>query len=230
MTKKSNDRCVVLVTCGVLGIEPECERSLAQLEAKGYPVRRKVGGAIDLVRSQMSYDAMRDGFDEVMWIDADVAFDPNAVDVLRAHDLPIVSGIYPKKGERALASNLLPGTKNVVFGEVGGLLKIGYAAAGFLLIQRAVFEALDEHLPVCNEAFGKPVVPYFMPTVGEDDQGRPWYLGEDFAFSARARRAGFDVWADTTIRLEHIGRYRYAWEDAGGILPRFASYNYEVVS
>jgi len=228
--KKPNETCAILITHGVLGIEPECERALQRLAESGYTVRRKAGGAIDLVRSQMSFDAMRDGFEEVMWIDADVAFDPADVDRLRAHDLPIASGIYPKKGERALASNLLPGTKSLTFGEEGGLVRIAYAAAGFLLVQRRVFEALDQVLPRCNEAYGHPVVPYFMPTVGEDDQGRPWYLGEDFAFCARARRVGFDVWADTRIRLEHIGRYRYAWEDAGGALERFASYRYEVVS
>jgi len=41
-----------------------------------------------------------------------------------------------------------------------------------------------------------------------------WYLGEDFAFSERARRSGFPIIADTRIRLEHIGKHGYSWEDA----------------
>jgi len=141
---------------------------------------------------------------------------------------PIVSGIYPKKGDRAIASNLLPGTKQVVFGRGGGVLEIAYAAAGFLCVHRRVFEALDATLPLCNESFGQPFRPYFMPMIGERD-GKPWYLGEDFAFSERARRAGFKVFADTTIRLRHFGRYGYAWEDAGGALKRHEAYVFNVV-
>lgn len=41
-----------------------------------------------------------------------------------------------------------------------------------------------------------------------------WYLAEDFAFCERARRAGHPVLADTSIRLFHIGRYGYSWEEA----------------
>jgi hypothetical protein len=49
------------------------------------------------------------------------------------------------------------------------------------------------------------------------------YLGEDYAFCERARRCGFKIFADTTIRLQHIGIYGYSWEDVGGALPRYSS-------
>jgi len=52
-----------------------------------------------------------------------------------------------------------------------------------------------------------------------DGQGY-WYLGEDYAFCERARQAGHKVIVDTTIRLGHVGRYTYGWEDAGQAVPR----------
>lgn len=58
----------------------------------------------------MATDALRDGFDETLWIDADVEFHPDAVEQLRAHGLPVACGIYPQKGRKALACHVLPCT------------------------------------------------------------------------------------------------------------------------
>jgi hypothetical protein len=60
------------------------------------------------------------------------------------------------------------------------------------------------------------------------DGGGHWYLGEDFAFSERARRAGHRIYADTTIRLFHIGRCGYSWEDAGTSASRYARFDFHV--
>jgi len=220
--------CVILVPHTSSGIEPECQKSLEELELRGFEVRRKSLGMIDFARSVMASEAVRDGFEHIMWIDSDIGFDPNDVLKLRAHRLPIVTGIYPKKGERAIASNLLPGTNQVKFGKGGGLLEISLAGAGFMFAHRDVFKALEESLPLCNESFNLPFYPYFLPMIGED-RGKPWYLGEDFAFCERAKRKGFQIWADTTIRLKHFGRYGFGWEDAGGQLDRHDSYIFTVL-
>lgn len=228
-TDPDPSRCVVLVAVGG-HVEPDCARGLAELEVRGYTVRREYGyAAIDQARSQMASDALADGFDELMWIDSDVGFDADAVARLRRHDLPVVCGIYPKKNVRALSCHLLPGTRRVHFGEGGGLLEILYAATGFLLTRREVYERVAAHeaLPVCNQRFDRPTVPYFLPLVIPDGEGH-WYLGEDYAFCERARRSGFAIMADTTVRLTHIGRYAYGWEDAGATPPRYATYDFRV--
>lgn len=51
-----------------------------------------------------------------------------------------------------------------------------------------------------------------------------WYLAEDFAFGERARQCGLTTYADTSIRLWHIGNYRFGWEDAGMDRPRYGSF------
>jgi hypothetical protein len=222
-------RCVVLVLVGTY-VEAECARGLDALAGRGYEVRQVAGySAIDQGRSQLATDALADGFDEIIWIDSDIGFEADAVELLRSHRLPMVCGIYPKKGLRALACHLLPETERVLFGEGGGLLEILYAAAGFLLTHRTVYETIAKHqaLPVCNSRFGRPLVPYFQPLVIPDSGGH-WYLSEDFAFSERARRSGFSVMADTRIRLNHVGRWGYSWEDAGSNRPRYAAYNFSV--
>jgi hypothetical protein len=176
----------------------------------------------------MASGALRDGFEETLWIDSDVVFDPDAVERLRSHGLPIVCGIYPKKGSQALSCHAMPGSDRLVFGEQGGLTEILYAANGLLLVRKQVYRDMQHQLglPVCNQRFGRSIVPYFMPLVKCDGVGQ-WYMSEDFSFCERARQCGYRIWADTTIRLQHIGMYPYSWEDAGTILPRYDTFYFD---
>ena len=97
-------------------------------------------------------------------------------------------------------------------GTQGGLVEILYAAAGFLHVRREVYETVQHvtELPLCNPRFGKPLMPYFVPMIIPDESAHTllpdakWYLPEDFNFSERARRAGYKVMADSSIRLGHL--------------------------
>lgn len=222
-------RCVILVPVGGL-IDPGCEEGLRELERRGYPVWRVRGySAIDAARNQMASDALAQGFQELMWIDADIVFDPDDVDKLRRHDLPLVCGIYAKKSRRQFACSFLPQTHQVVFGVNGRVIEILYCGFGFVLTRRIVYETMQRQLrlPLCNQRFQENLIPYFAPLVsGEGEQA--WYLGEDYSFCERARRCGFHVLADTTIRLWHVGSYRFGWEDAGRDVDRFADYTFHV--
>lgn len=74
-----------------------------------------------------------------------------------------------------------------------------------------------------TRVFPSPESPIPVPSA-------PWYLAEDFAFCHRARQCGFTIWADTRIRLGHIGSCQYSWEEAGGETKRYATYNYRLVN
>lgn len=219
-------QCCVLVPYGG-SIDKGCEKSLLELESRGYPVRRVSGySQIDIARNEISGAALRDGFEELMWIDSDIEFRPGDVDKLRGHNLPICCGIYPKKDQCELACHVLPGTTSLNFGSTGGLTEILYAGTGFLFVKKEVFNRMDEQLslPICNAFAGRPHRPYFQPLIVNNPVKGPWYLGEDYAFCERARQCGFQIMADTTIRLGHVGQYSYSWEDAGGKMTRFDSF------
>jgi hypothetical protein len=196
-------------------IEPECDDALRELERRGFVVRKSRGFTpIDVARNQMAADALADGFDELIWVDPNIGFHPDDVEQLRRAGRPVVCGIYPKVGRREFACSFLPGTQRVTVGLAGGLLPVLYAAFGFMLTRKEVFDGICEHykLPALNRRTGHPIVPYFATIwVGEGDDGL--YLAEDYAFCERARQAGFEVIADTRIRLWHVGRYAYSWED-----------------
>jgi hypothetical protein len=119
-------RCVILVPFAS-SITPPCERALEELERRGYPVRR-VGGyaAIDQGRNQMATDALLDGYEETMWIDADVDFHPNAIDHLRSHRLPIVwsDRLATEHCETSWFGIGVPFARSPAGGRVGGEGKI----------------------------------------------------------------------------------------------------------
>jgi hypothetical protein len=77
------------------------EQSLRELELLGHTVRRVAGfSAIDFGRSVLVSQALRDGFDDILFIDSDIGFQPADVDLLASHPEPIVCGLDPKKGLR----------------------------------------------------------------------------------------------------------------------------------
>jgi len=216
---------VVIVPC-YGGLDRDTEAGLRELEVRGHKVWRVHGlAAIDQARSQLATDALTQGFDEIMWIDGDIVFNPGDIDTLRAHGRPFVAGVYAKKGKRAFALQTEESTYALPFGTSGGLFEVRYVGAGFMHTRASLYQKLAAELPDCNADFGEQCVPYFLPAIVEEKKG-PWYLGEDYAFCERVRRAGIPVLVDTSIRLFHAGRYLYGWEDAGREVERFAAYTY----
>lgn len=83
-------RAVVLVPVGG-AIDPTCDDALREFEKREYTVWRVRGyPAVDAARNQMATDALAQGFDELVWIDSDVVFNPDDVERLRSHNLPFV--------------------------------------------------------------------------------------------------------------------------------------------
>src|SRR5262245_48854281 len=81
-------------------VEEACDEALRALGRAGVPVRRASFSAIDLLRSVMLSQALRDGHDRFLFVDADIGFD--AADAIRllARPEPVVAGIYIKKDGR----------------------------------------------------------------------------------------------------------------------------------
>lgn len=198
-----NNLCAVLVPVARY-IEPECEESLRELERRGYHVHRLFGmSAVDQARNILIAQALEGDYQEFVWIDSDVAFDPADVDRLRRHNKPVVVGLYSMKGEGGVAAEYLGDAPD--FGPKAGLYEIRYAGLGFCFTKREVYEKMA--LANCS-LNGRRVRPFFLPMLVEDG-GEMRYLPEDFAFFYRVGSHGFKVLADTSIHLRHFGRMGY---------------------
>jgi hypothetical protein len=145
-----------------------------------------------------------------MFVDADIGFEPEAPLQLVLHDLDVVTGLYPMKG-LPIRYNL-----NIVEGarRFGPLYEVATAATGFMMIKRSVMENLFKLFPekkyFDSIGYGKEYEP-FMYAIFEsmvDEHG--YYLSEDWTFCKLVREKLLKpIWADTTIKLDHIGQYNY---------------------
>ncbi len=174
----------------------------------------------------------------LMFIDADIAFEPEAVGRLLAFDEDLVGGLYPLKvtdwsqsaarqdshGETAVLASLnYVGTlcEGAALERRDGFATGVYAGTGFMLIRRRVLERLAEAHP---ELRYKAMHVYPRPTRPSERQFALFdcmiepetgiYLSEDYAFCRRWLELGGKIWLDTQSRLTHIGAHNFVGDTA----------------
>jgi hypothetical protein len=151
----------------------------------------------------------------LMFIDADIGWEPWHLLVMLNRDVDVIGGLYPMKS--------LP-VKWCVNGFEGaeegpdGLQEVSKTGTGFMLIKRGVFEKLDAHpatRPFAND-IGLPVElnPY-MKTYFDTAVRENRYYSEDWTFCENFRDLGGKIWVDKRVLLKHTGTYvfDYAAQD-----------------
>ncbi|MFA5682840.1 MAG: hypothetical protein WC999_16050 [Hydrogenophaga sp.] len=227
----------VLVVIPAYGLpERETAELLRQLEQSGCSVLTRAGiGLIDRVRSELASRALETQHQRWLWLDADMAASigevARLVETAERHDLDLLSAVYVTKERPANPAVVwdaespswpTPRRDAALCGIDGGLYPIRRVGFGMAVTHRRLFERIAPTLPeVTIEGCGAGARPYFLPLI----VGRH-YLGEDYSLCERARETGSTLWADTRIRVGHVGRYVYRWED---IAPPAASRNLEMV-
>ena len=172
------------------------------------------------------------GSTHLLFIDADIAFDPATVFRLLDFDKDVVTAIYPKKNldwagvEDAIAkgrpnprSSGLDFNINIAGSKVdvtGGFAKVLDSATGFMMIKRAALNAVADRykdtLNCVNDIQGggdnrvERYVAVFDCMIDPDSRR---YLSEDYAFCRRWQQMGGEIWADVATPLCHIGNYPY---------------------
>ena len=99
----------------LLGRREGMRRGPVALGRAGLQVRLASFSAIDLLRSVMLTQALRDGFDSFLFIDADIGFNPGTRSAPGPAE-PAVAGICMKKNARDYSGVFAAGVDRVVFG------------------------------------------------------------------------------------------------------------------
>lgn len=157
--------------------------------------------------------------DVLLWVDSDIDFrDEDAVTLCRqACEYGIVAGVYVTRSSRnPILTSRLKRDVRVTFGTDPTPVEILWAAGGFTAVHRRVYERLAE-LPDMGVLHpDDPVLrmrPFYLEYGAEDEDGKPVWLSEDWAFSETALRAGFPSYCNPAIRLRHWGVYGFSLED-----------------
>jgi hypothetical protein len=147
----------------------------------------------------------------LMFIDADIGWEPWHLMVMLNADKDVIGGLYPMKS--------LP-VKWCVNGfegaaEEGPLQEVSKTGTGFMLIKRHVFEKLNAHpatKPFMND-IGLPVeLNPFMKTYFDTAVRENRYYSEDWTFCENWRDIGGQVWVDKRVLLKHTGTYVFDFQ------------------
>ena len=196
---------------------------------------------VQRARNALAHTFMKNpNYTHLMFIDADIRFNPNDIVSMIAADKDIICGIYPKKEiswegvERAVKQgvpvdklkhytgsmvvNLVDYSGSVTV-PINKPVEIWNGGTGFMLIKRKVFNKMKKTVPSykndvrdLGQALGQErIYEYFPVFIDEDER----LLSEDYGFCRRARDAKFKVYAAPWVQLGHFGTYLFE----GGLLP-----------
>ena len=171
----------------------------------------------------------------MLFVDADIIFNPKDVLRMLRYDCDIVTGAYLKKNvtlERLkenieesdniealiqksgmYAINPQPEKLTIIEGTT--LCKVHHAPTGFMMIKKSVFESIIESERVSS--YVNDVSSYRKYT---DTSNKIWnlfpsgivgdqFLSEDYGFCNVASSCGFPIFVDASIKLTHVGQFYY---------------------
>ena len=145
-------------------------------------------------------------YDKLMWIDSDIAWNPE--DFLKLYEAKedIVSGAYLlATGEvTAYPERLKPGYVYEQVLEMSELTEVQAIGFGFVCVKQGVFESLTR--------------PWFQSTEvvwtdPDTDKKFPFMMmGEDMSWCERVMEKGYKIWFDPTVRVTHHKMMKLTWE------------------
>jgi hypothetical protein len=140
----------------------------------------------------------------MMWLDADIEFEPADVAKMWNMDADIAVGVYAmKKQDKQWYAAWVNGALVKNLDQYKEPIEVDFAGTGFMMIKRGVIETLAGR----SESYMGPdgrVPALYMTPVHSDG-----FESEDYHFCRIARESGFKVMMDPSVRLGHWGQYRY---------------------
>lgn len=145
-------------------------------------------------RNKFCQQAIEGEFDYIMWFDSDMVFPPETLQKLLLHDKDIVSGLYFRRSfpftPVAFEKLDLTDDNGCDFKDLADVPKELAEVAG------VGFGCVLMKTDVLFDIAGKEGPVWFSP-IGN--------IGEDCAFCIRARKYGYSIWLDPTLKLGHVG-------------------------
>lgn len=158
---------------------------------------------VQRARNDIIQLALEQDVDDLVFIDCDIDWSPEDFFKLLEHDVDVVGGIYPKKGDQeeypVKALN-----NNMTFNE-NGLVEVEGIATGFLRLTKRAIQKVWEN----SEEYTEPHKPKPIRMVFNIDIVNGQLVSEDIIFCMKWRELGEKVWFDPSINLSHVGTKRW---------------------
>lgn len=159
---------------------------------------------LPMARNEIFKLAYEGEYDHLIFIDADVAWEPLALLEVIHTDKPVVGIPYPLKGENPGHYNISLGNlKDIVQDEKTGYVKVLNHGTGFLKIDKVVIKALWESS--ISLEFREKQLKYICEYQAQNSI----FVGEDVALCNKITNLGFDIWTNPKTTCLHVGNKIY---------------------
>lgn len=162
------------------------------------------GVYIDQTRNRCVKKFMESDCTDLIFLDADVAEDSDAMLKIIKNDKDIVAGVYPFKSELGGFPAVVkfdPVTRNCKEEETG-LVTAEMVPTGLMRIKRCVFDRMKEYYAMAPDHEG--VYPFFDTGMRFMPDDNTWY-GEDVYFCKRWVDMGGEIFIEPRINFTHTG-------------------------
>ena len=164
-----------------------------------HPVYMSYDALIQRARNDLIALAVNGGYDDIIFIDADIEFDPQWIFDLLDRDEDVVGGTYRKKTDSAE----LYAVKTRNTDAVDGLIKVEGLGTGFVKISAKAIKAVWDISPEYkNEGAMCRMVCSVEVVDGE-------LYSEDTVLFKKLSEVGFDLWLDPKMTCYHIGTKKF---------------------
>ena len=204
----------------------QTEVAINKLMREGVPftqfIFKRLLGESNVVEARNGLTAhfLRSDCNRLLLMDSDMVFEPSQVARIITHTEPVVGGIYSKKkpGEPDWCLQGLPGQARGV-ADARGLIEVDRIGTGFLCIHRSAFALLEAELRLRHYwTQGGEQIDFWFTEYAMAADGKAWYQGEDYSFSARWRGLGGKIFADAQVLVGHVGSMVFpdGWSERAG--------------
>jgi hypothetical protein len=173
-----------------------------------FPLFLKGQSVVQFARNKILHDALEMEFDDLVWIDADISWEPEDLLKLCRHKENIVGATYRKKIPEAVHFTLqmFPDKTEP---DQNGLIEVSGIGTGFLKTSHELLKKVAESSK-CYLDKGETIKNVFeVAFIGEAFTDSETLLSEDLHFCHKARKLGYKVMLDSTIDLSHVGEFVY---------------------
>jgi hypothetical protein len=149
----------------------------------------------------------------LVFIDADIGWEPWHLLLLINHDVDVIGGLYPMKS--LPVRWVVNGVENGAVSEDGNVVEVSKTGTGFMVVKRHVFDKLQQHpavVPFKNDIGLPQELDPHMRTYYDTDVREGRYYSEDWTFCENWRDLGGKVWVDKRVLLKHTGTYTFDYQ------------------
>ena len=160
---------------------------------------------IQRCRNSLVKIALQQDFDDLIFIDSDVEWDPEWVfNLLRAPE-PVVGGALVKKTEDNEGYTVKLVNKELQWNEAKTLIEVDGVGTGFLKISKFALQQLWEmSTPYIDDKRDEETRMVFDVIIKDGE-----LISEDYVACNKWKSLGYKIWLDPTITCNHIGNKKY---------------------